>query len=97
MTTTRVGILALLLSAACAPVLGIDEAHVDPSLARAADAGAHESGTPDAGAGSEGGNCGSPLTPPSTFACTICKPFDNAKRLNNLLPDGGLLPLPAAP
>jgi hypothetical protein len=85
------------LIAGCAPVLGIDEAHVDPTfgVSSSQDGGAPDARRADAAA-PDGGNCGSPDTPPSTFSCPICKPFDNAKRLTNLLPDGGLAPLPDA-
>jgi hypothetical protein len=71
----RCGVLAcvvLAATAACSSTLGIDDAHLDPSL------------------GTKAGD--SKLTTPASGA--VCKPFDNQARLENLLPDGGLMPLP---
>ena len=72
---------ALVLSAsACSAVLGIEEAHVDPSLEQAA-----LGVTPDDSMSQASG--------PANTVGAVCKPFDNAARLTRMV-GGTLTPLP---
>jgi hypothetical protein len=82
-------------------VLGIRDARLDPSLSSKLDdldanvaEGAAATNDPDgAEAPVDGGTANRPDGEMS--GPVVCQPFDNAKRLKNLLPDGGLMPLPS--
>ena len=80
----------------CEGVLGIQNARLDPKLSSNADdldAANVAEGAEATAREADGGSTDGPDA--ATSGSVVCQPFDNAKRLKNLLPDGGLMPLPS--
>jgi len=91
-----VGVALLASMAGCEAVLGIRDARLDPNLSSIADdldAAKHADGAEPTPSEADGGSTDG--SDARARAPVICQPFDNAKRLKNLLPDGGLMPLPS--